>query len=74
MPSPRIRRFKRAAKLAAREKANGQEEAAPTAVVEEPAVEAVEEETVVEAAPAEPKKKATKKKAAPKKLKVKDED
>jgi hypothetical protein len=88
MPSPRIRRLKKAAKVAAWKKANGAEEAVPL-VVEEPVVEAapvVKEEPVVEApAPkkAAPKKAAPKKakKAAPKKplfnykkLEVKDED
>ncbi len=88
MPSPRIRRLKKAAKVAAWKKANGAEEAAPVAV-EEPVVEAAPvavEEPVAEApAPkkAAPKKaapkKAAPKKAAPKKplfdkLEVKDED
>ena len=58
MPSPRIRRLKKAARVAAWKGANGQEEAAPAAVIEEPVVEAAEEaapaavveEPVVEAA------------------------
>ena len=90
MPSPRIRRLKKAAKVAAWKKANGVEEAVPL-VVEEPVVEAApvaKEEPVAEAPvpkKAAPKKAAPKKakakKAAPKKplfnykkLEVKDED
>jgi len=79
MPSPRIRRLKRAAKLAAQKNANGQEEVIPKVTEEESVVEATEEEVIVEKKAAPKKvapKKATAKKSAFnfKKLEVKDED
>ena len=93
MPSPRIRRLKKAASLAAWKKATGQEEAAPTEVVEEsvaeaetaveaaPVVEtklAMEAAPVVKTAPTKSKKKRAKKpakkKSAPKKVEVTNED